>query len=60
MMNMRLIIVFANNIESGFGRVSTLDPIYLENVQSYENFDKSWFGEVMTLVNVKPTILEEC
>jgi hypothetical protein len=24
-----------NNIENGFGRVSTLDPIYLENVQSY-------------------------
>ena len=23
-----------NNIESGFGRVSTLDPTYLENVQS--------------------------
>ena len=49
-----------NNIESGFGRVSTLDPTYLENVQSYEIFDKSWFGEVMTLVNVIPTILEEC
>ena len=28
-----------NNIESGFGRVSTLDPTYLENVQSYEIFD---------------------
>ena len=49
-----------NNIESGFGRVSTLDPTYLENVQSYEIFDKSGFGEVMTLVNVNPTILEEC
>ena len=24
-----------NSIESGFGRVSTLDPTYLENVQSY-------------------------
>ena len=24
------------NIESGFGRVSTLDPTYLENVQSYD------------------------
>ena len=24
-----------NNIESGFGRVSTLDPTYLENVQNY-------------------------
>ena len=43
-----------------FGRVSTLDPTYLENVQSYEIFDKSGFGEVMTLVNVNPTILEEC
>ena len=39
-----------NNIESGFGRVSTLDPTYLENVQSYEIFDKSEFGEVMTLI----------
>ena len=47
-------------IESGFGRVSTLDPTYLENVQSYEIFDKSGFGEVMTLVNVNPAILEEC
>ena len=27
-----------NNIESGFGRVSTLDPKYLENVQSYDFF----------------------
>ena len=27
-----------NNIESGFGRVSTLDPTYLENVQSYDFF----------------------
>ena len=42
----------------GFGRVSTSDPTYLENVQSYEVFDKSGFGEVMTLVNVNPTILE--
>src|SRR3990170_4188844 len=41
-----------NNIESGFGRVSTLDPTYLENIQSYEFFHKSGFGEVMTLVNV--------
>ena len=48
-----------NNIESEFGRVSTLDPTYLENVQSYDFFDKSGFGEVMTLVNVNPTILEE-
>ena len=43
-----------------FGRVSTLDPTYLENIQSYGIFDKSGFGEVMTLVNVNPTILEEC
>ena len=49
-----------NNIESGFGRVSTLDPTYLEYVQSYDIFDKSGFGNVMTLVNVNPTILEEC
>ena len=40
--------------------MSTLDPTYLENVQSCEVFDKSGFGEVMTLVNVNPTILEEC
>ena len=32
----------------------------MKNVQSYEIFDKSRFGEVMTLVNVNPTILEEC
>ena len=57
---MRLIIVCCNIIESGFGRVSTLDPTYLENVQSYGIFDKSGFGEVMTLVNVNPTILEDC
>ena len=50
-----------NSIESGFGRVSTLgetNPTYLDNVQSYEIFDKSGFGEVMTLVNDNPTILE--
>ena len=40
--------------------MSTLDSMYLENVQSYEVFDKSGFGEVMTLVNVNPTIWEEC
>ena len=40
--------------------MSTLDPTYLENVESYEFFDKSGFGEVMTLVNIDPTILEEC
>jgi len=49
-----------DNIESVFRRVSTLDPTYLENVQSYEVSDKSGFGEVMTLVNVNPTISEEC
>ena len=48
-----------NIIKSGFGRVSTLDPTYLENVQSYEIFDKSGFGEVMTSANVDPTILED-
>jgi hypothetical protein len=51
-----------NNIESGFGRASTLgnnDPTTLENYQSYEIFDKSGFEEVMTLVNVNPTILED-
>ena len=45
-----------NNIESGFGRVSTLDPTYLDFDQSYEICDKSGFGEVVTLVNVNPTI----
>jgi hypothetical protein len=43
--------------------VSTLgnnDPTTLENDQSYEIFDKSGFGEVMTLVDDNPTILEEC
>ena len=39
--------------------MSTLDPTYLDNVQSSEVFDKSGFGEVMTLFN-DPTILEEC
>ena len=47
-----------NNIESGFGRVSTLDSTYLESVRSYESFAKSGFGEVMILVNVNPTILK--
>ena len=48
--------IVCNSIESGFRRVSTLDPTYLENIQSYEILDKSGFGEVMTLVNVNPTI----
>ena len=47
--------IVCNNIESGFGRVPTLDLIYLENVQSYEILYKSGFGEVMTLVNIDPT-----
>ena len=48
-----------DNIEGGFGRVSTLgnnDPTTLENYQSYEFFDKSGFGEVMTLFDDNPTI----
>ena len=49
-----------NNIESEVGRVSTLEPTYLEYVQSYDIFGKSGFGKVMTLVNVNPTILEQC
>ena len=52
-----------DNIESGFGRASTLsknNPTYFESVQSYEIFDKSGFGEVMTLFYDDPTILEEC
>ena len=40
--------------------MSTLDPTYLEYVRSYDIFDKSGFVKVMTLVNVNPTILEEC
>ena len=32
----------------------------MESVQSYEFFDESGFGEVMTLVDVNPTILEDC
>ena len=51
-----------DNIENGFGRVSTLgnNPTTLDYDQSYEFFDKSGLGEVMTSVNVNPTILEEC
>ena len=40
--------------------MSTLDPTYLDNVQSYEVFDKSGFGEVMTLFVDNLIILEEC
>ena len=35
------------------------NPTYLESVQSYEFFDESGFREVMTLVDVNPTILED-
>ena len=38
--------------------MSTLDPTYLEYVQSYDIIE-SGFGEVMTLVNDNPIILEE-
>ena len=31
----------------------------MESVLSYEFFDKGGFGEVMTLVDVNPTILED-
>jgi len=51
-----------NTIKSGFARASTLDnndPTTLESVQSYEIFDKSGFGEVMTLVDVNPSILKD-
>ena len=40
--------------------MSNLDPTYLANIQSYEIFDKNGLGEIMTLVNDNPTILEEC
>jgi hypothetical protein len=42
--------------------VSTLgnnDPTTLENYQSYEIFDKSGFGEVITFADDNPTILED-
>ena len=32
------------------------NPTYLESVQSYEFFDKSGLGEVMTLFDDNPTI----
>ena len=35
------------------------NPTYLESVQSYEIIVKSGFGEVMTLLDVNPTILED-
>ena len=50
-------------VESGFVRVSTLgknNPTYLESVHSHEILDKSGLGEVMTLFDDDPTILEEC
>ena len=46
--------------ESEFERVSTLgsnDPTIFEGVESYCDNYESGFGEVMTLVNVNPTIL---
>ena len=52
-----------DNIESGFGRASTLgksNPTYLESVESCEFFGESGLGEVMTLLDDNPTILEEC
>ena len=45
MMNMRLIIVFAIILKVGLEECQ----LNLDNVQSYEVFDKSGFGEVMTL-----------
>ena len=54
-MIMMLIIIVCNNIESGFGSVSTLgnnDPTTLDNDQPYGFFDKSGLDN--------PTILEEC
>ena len=35
------------------------NPTYLESVQSYEICDESGFGEIMTLFDDNPTILEE-
>ena len=54
--------MFAINIKSGFVRESTLGKnktTCLESVQSYEFFDKSGFEEVMSLVDVNPTMLED-
>ena len=36
------------------------NPTYLESVRSYEFFDKSGFGEVMTLIYANLTILGDC
>ena len=36
------------------------DPTTLENYQSYHFFIKVGFGEVITLFDDNPTILEEC
>ena len=55
--------MFAIILKVGLERVSTLgnnDPTTLEIDKSYDFFDKSGFGEVKTLVNLNPTILEEC
>ena len=40
--------------------LSKINTTYLESVQSYDFFNKSGFGEVMTLFDDNPTILEEC
>ena len=40
--------------------LGTNDPTILEGVESYCDNYESGFGEVMTLVNVNPTNLEEC
>ena len=50
-------------LKVGLEEWSTLaknNPTYLESVQSYEFFYESGFGEVMTLFDDNPTILEEC
>ena len=40
--------------------LGNMKPTYSESVQSYGNSDKSGFGEVMTLFDDNPAILEEC
>ena len=56
--------IYDDYIDEGrFGRVLTLgcdDTTILEDVESYCDNYESGFGEVTTLVNVNPTILEEC
>ena len=43
-----------NNIDSGFGRVSTLDPTYLEYVHSYDIFDHIRGSHVLISKKEKP------